>query len=69
MNLFCALEMFFQRKDGKNVIGAKMKGFCGLFWFFQKASHNLEKLLLKPGFDPLCFNFFCKIDTFKLYIA
>lgn len=54
MNLFCALEMFFWGKDGKNIIGAKIKVF--LVFFFPKKLPSLEILLIKPGLDPLSFN-------------
>ena len=57
MNLFCALEIFFGGKDGKNVMGAKIKLSGFLFFFFsKKLPSDLEIVLIKLGLDYLSFN-------------
>lgn len=70
MNLFYALEMFFWGKDGKSVIGAKIKVVLVCFCF-QKSSQSFRNTAYQNMLKPSTFslNFFCKIDAFKVYVA
>lgn len=57
MNLFCALEIFFWGKDGKNVMGAKIKLFGFLFFSFsERLPSDLEIVLIKLGLGSLSFH-------------
>ena len=57
----------------KNVMGAKIKLFEFLFFFFfsQKASQWFRNSAYQTRirFSKFSLNFFCKIDLFKLCIA